>query len=85
MRVLASLNSEEDSEARSLGAFVVAVGKNVHREFCRTVSRAGEASPSEHRFCDTAPDPERRVLNGEVRRQVQQTLNGFRRTIARSS
>jgi RNA polymerase sigma factor (sigma-70 family) len=76
VRVLARLNSEQGLRSpECLGAFVVSVGKNVHREFCRTVKRAGEAFPSEDRFYDTAPDPERRVLNGEVRQQIQQTLN----------
>jgi RNA polymerase sigma factor (sigma-70 family) len=76
VRVLASVNSERGlRRPECLGAFAVSVGKNVHREFCRTVSRAGESSPNEDRLCDTAPDPERCALNGEVRQQIQQTLD----------
>jgi RNA polymerase sigma factor (sigma-70 family) len=58
-----------------LGAYVLSVGKNVYREFCRAGSRTSKTAPSEDRFYDTAPDPERLVMNREVRQQIEQTLD----------
>src|SRR5579863_4888697 len=76
VRVLASLKGEQGPQRpASLGAFVISVGINVYREFCRGVNRAAEASCSEDRFYDKSLDPECRVLNGEVREQIRQTLD----------
>jgi RNA polymerase sigma-70 factor, ECF subfamily len=75
LRVLAGLYGEHQlRNPGSLGAFVAAVGKNVYREFCRA-GRRTEGVPKEDRFQDTAPDPERCAMNGEVRQQIRDALN----------
>jgi len=74
VRVLARLRHADGLRSpECLGAYVVAVARNVHREFCRAGSRA-ESIPAEQQICDSAPDPERRFMNNEVRRQIQRTL-----------
>ena len=76
VRVLASLNgAHPPRRPECLGAFVVSVAKNVYREFCRMDSRLGDAPPSEDRFCDAAPDPERYAINSELRQRIEETMN----------
>jgi RNA polymerase sigma factor (sigma-70 family) len=75
-RVLNSLNHGRGLRTpESLGAYVISVARNVRREFFRSGAGISDLALAEDRICERAPDPERLMMNDDVRKRVQQTLD----------